>query len=297
MMSAPTRSSLKSLRGGDGEKHDYLANLLQSAQHVAGLTSDLPAADPCHRGETARDQQRRHQAGRQTEADHEHRDAEHGRRDGARPWWFARLCARSVRPRWRNEAHEGRHGRTCGGVSCNQSRCHQSGPTQAREHANAQHERQHQRADAVSADAAVTHDLQLALARRPAAEAVGHIGEPILMQGTSHRHGRHDGKRGGRKVRHMQDVHQPIDGCADSSDCTPDDRRRPQRARHVAFDDRGRRRKRHPRQEDRANVEFGGPLTNPIGKDHDLTFRRYGLHDHQSPMPWQEHRGVREGRA
>jgi len=69
------RSSMSRRRSGD-EKHGHLSKLLQSAEHVAGLTADLPSAKPRHHGETARDQQGRDQADRCTEADDQRRKAE-----------------------------------------------------------------------------------------------------------------------------------------------------------------------------------------------------------------------------
>ena len=43
-----------------------------------------------------------------------------------------------------------------------------------------------QRADAISADPAVAHDVELALARSAAAEAVGRVGEAVFVQAAGH---------------------------------------------------------------------------------------------------------------
>ena len=53
-----------------------------------------------------------------------------------------------------------------------------------RERADAQDERERQRDRAIGADAAVAHDLELHRPRRAAAEAVGDVGEPVLVQGA-----------------------------------------------------------------------------------------------------------------
>jgi len=50
-------------------------------------------------------------------------------------------------------------------------------------------ERQHQREGAECPDARVFHDVQRALAILRTTEAVGHIGQPVFVEGTGQQHG------------------------------------------------------------------------------------------------------------
>src|SRR3954471_18941325 len=96
------RFSPNALRGGGrDEKHDDFSKLLHGAEHVAGLALDLPAAEPRHDGETARDQRRGDQTRRGTKANDERRDAEYNRRDSGRARRRTGLRAHAVGSRRR----------------------------------------------------------------------------------------------------------------------------------------------------------------------------------------------------
>ena len=55
------------------------------------------------------------------------------------------------------------------------------------ERAGAREQRQHERDRAIAADARIAHDAQLVLARAPAAEAVGDVGQAVLVQRAGQR--------------------------------------------------------------------------------------------------------------
>ena len=64
-----------------------------------------------------------------------------------------------------------------------------SGIHELRQRAPADQQRQDQRRGTVSADAAVSHDVQFAAARFAAAKTVGDIRQPVLMQAAGGEHG------------------------------------------------------------------------------------------------------------
>ena len=65
--------------------------------------------------------------------------------------------------------------------------------------ADAQDERERDRDCAIGADAAVAHDLELPRSRRAAAETIGDVGEPVLVQraGRDDERGCREAPRGG----------------------------------------------------------------------------------------------------
>src|ERR1700728_1583743 len=65
---------------------------------------------------------------------------------------------------------------------------HRMGAGQTCQRADAQQKRHCQSADAVSADAAVAHDVEFLFARMAAAETVGGIGEAVFMQAAGRQH-------------------------------------------------------------------------------------------------------------
>ena len=79
-----------------------------------------------------------------------------------------------------------------------------------------------QRQRPVAADAAVAHDLQLALAPRPAAKTVGHVGQTILMHRSDNKHLHRHGEHGGGKRPDM--AAQCENGRTDRSDQGADQR-------------------------------------------------------------------------
>ena len=70
------------------------------------------------------------------------------------------------------------------------------------------------------------HDLKLALARRAAAEAVGDVGQPILMQSAGNGQSRRDRKGRCRQWRKMQRLREPINARAEQANRRSDDGRR-----------------------------------------------------------------------
>ena len=93
-------------------------------------------------------------------------------------------CARAVGARRRQKRERRQRGRA--GERGDQDQAEGGAPEPAVERrgqrADAQDERKRDRDRAVGADAAVAHDLELHRPRRAAAEAVGDVGEPVLMQ-------------------------------------------------------------------------------------------------------------------
>ena len=72
---------------------------------------------------------------------------------------------------------------------------------EARQRADAEKDGEDQRRDAIGADPAVVHDLELALRRGPAAEAVDRIGEAVLVQAVGEDHRGQHREAGGRSIR------------------------------------------------------------------------------------------------
>ena len=141
-------------------------------------------------------------------------------------------------------------------MSGNQHGSHQARIAEVRQRGDPQHERQNERADAEGADPAVMHDLELALARRAAAEAVGDVGQPILMQTAGNDQRCRDRKHRCRQRRKVQRLREPIDARTDQADGYSDNGRSPQRLRQLAFGDRRSMRKRQARQEDKADLQI-----------------------------------------
>ena len=65
--------------------------------------------------------------------------------------------------------------------------------------ADAQAQRQQKCQRAIAADAAVLHDLELAVPRRATAEAVGHIGQTVFVQGSGGQRARGQRKQRGHQ--------------------------------------------------------------------------------------------------
>ena len=91
-----------------------------------------------------------------------------------------------------------------GRASRHQGRARQPGAAARAERRQAgrpQQQRQAERERPIGADAAVAHDGELALAGAPAAEAVGRVGEPVLVQPAAGQHRRGDRPPPSRVVR------------------------------------------------------------------------------------------------
>ena len=125
--------------------------------------------------------------------------------------------------------------------------------------ANAQDERERERERAIGADAAVAHDLELPGARRAAAEAVGDVGEPILVQRPGHGDERRRCKSRAKEQGQAEQRGEPKDQRADESDRDAGDRRRPGDAANV--ERRGRPRPAHAQAGEKA--QGIGDVANP----------------------------------
>ena len=123
-------------------------------------------------------------------------------------------------------------------------------------------QRDRERADAVGADPAVAHDVELALARVAAAEAVGGVGEPVLMQAAGDEERRGDRQRRRRPGKQHQSVRDRIDHRRDQPDDKARERKRPGAARHRAVL-RRMPRQRQPRQEQDSGGQFVGAPCEP----------------------------------
>ena len=141
----------------------------------------------------------------------------------------ASRSARAVGARWRQKRE--RRQRRGAGERGDQHQAESSAPEPAVERrgqrADAQDERERDRDRAIGADAAVAHDLELPRPRRAAAETIGDVGEPVLVQ----RPGRDD-ERGCRQPRakergQAEQRGERKDERADEADRDAGDRRRP----------------------------------------------------------------------
>ncbi len=130
----------------------------------------------------------------------------------------AGLRGKSVRPRRRQQEHQHRHGRTCRGVRPYQGPCDQLGIGKACQRADAQQQRQRNRAGSIGADPAVAHDLKLLVAGFSAAEPIGGVGKSIFMQATGDRYRHRSRQRSGRKNCQCTCVREPINQRPDQSD-------------------------------------------------------------------------------
>ena len=191
--------------GGD------LGALLRGAGDVAGLAADLRAA-PARRspGAGARSAIARRARGRAPSATRPSASA----MTSATPQAAAKRvrveppgrCARAVgaRRRQERERHErARRGRPRRPGSSAPRRAPEARLERRGQRADPEHERKRERDRAIGADAAVAHDLELAFPGRAAAEAVGDVGEPVLMQ----RAGRGDERR--RRERALKSAGRP----------------------------------------------------------------------------------------
>ena len=93
--------------------------------------------------------------------------------------------------------------------------------------ADAQDEGERQRDGAIGADAAVAHDVELRRPRRAAAEAVGDVGEPVLVQGAGRGDERGRRQAGANERGQAEEPGQRQRQRADKTDRDARDRRRP----------------------------------------------------------------------
>ena len=144
---------------------------------------------------------------------------------------FDRRPAGSVRQpiaaRRRQHQHERRHRGARRGVRRNQRPNDGMRAWQARQRADAQQKRQRQGANTISADAAVAHDGEFLLAAVAAAETVGGVGKPVLMQAAGREQRCGDRKRRRRPRRQAEAMRQPINRAADQTDQKPRHRKSP----------------------------------------------------------------------
>ena len=96
-----------------------------------------------------------------------------------------------------------------------------------RERADAQDEGERQRDGAVGADAAVAHDVELHRPRRAAAEAVGDVGEAVLVQGAGRGDERRRRQAGAHERGQAEESRQRERERADKADRGAGDGRRP----------------------------------------------------------------------
>ena len=147
----------------------------------------------------------------------------------------ASRSARAVGARWRQERE--RRQRRGAGERRDQGQAERRAPEPAVERrgegADAQDERERNCDRAIGADAAVAHDLELPGSGRTAAETIGDVGEPVLVQrpsGDDERGGRQPGaKEHGQAEQRRERQGQP----ADEADRDARDRRRPSDAVNV----------------------------------------------------------------
>ena len=180
-----------------------LGDLLQRAEDIARLAADAgeaSASEPPEgnaegncRGERAGDAER-HDQGERAEPQG---DPRRGGGDGAD------AGRQAVAAGGRHAAHEGRQQAASGGMRGRERQQHQPGGGERGHRARPEQEREGKRQRTIGADPAVAHDLQAPLGRGAAAEAVGGVGEPVLVQRAGGQHADPDGGqrgRGGRKA-------------------------------------------------------------------------------------------------
>ena len=144
-------------------------------------------------------------------------------------------CASPIGARRRQKRE--RRQRGCAGERGDQDQAEGRAPEPAVERrgqrADAQDERKRERDRAVGADAAVAHDLELHRPRRAAAETVGDIGEPVLMQRAGQGDERRRRQRSAKEQGQAEQRRQREDERADETDSGAGDRRRPGDAAQV----------------------------------------------------------------
>ena len=122
-----------------------------------------------------------------------------------------------------------RHDRGQGGArrraGSNQGYHHVRWRRQGGEGASARQQPQDQRERAIAADPRVPHDAQLVLARAAAAEAVGDVGEAVLVQRAGQPDRRGERHRGGGQRRQAEPEGQRIAAAAEQTDQRADHRK------------------------------------------------------------------------
>ena len=119
---------------------------------------------------------------------------------------------------------------------------------------------------AIGPDAAVAHDLELALDGPPAAKAIGHIRQPILMEGAGGGRQRHQREHGGQFWR-QHDARARHQSACGQGDQQPRDGRKPHRPAEIAHGmGRGlepENRQRQPRVESQAKEQIAEEAHGP----------------------------------
>jgi hypothetical protein len=124
----------------------------------------------------------------------------------------------------------------------------------------AQPDREDQGRDAIGTDPRVAHDLELAGPVPAAAEAVRHIGEPVLVQGPGEQHGRRDGDQARDQPRKTEHRGEPERAGAGQANPRADQRIGPRGARHVGRLAGREAAQGHPGQKARGGLEVGRPF-------------------------------------
>ena len=169
-----------------------------------------------------------------TEREAERRHADGSRRRGGLPRWRAGIGGEAVAARRRHRPHEDRQDGTRACMRRNERKRDRGRRHQGGERAPAQHQRQHERRRPVGAEAAVAHDLELAGTVAAAAEAVRHIGQPVLMEASGQRQRRGKRERGSRQPGKPERRRRPIDERSDAAHQRACKRQSPGRARESA---------------------------------------------------------------
>jgi ABC-2 type transport system permease protein len=245
------------------QQNDDLAHLLERAEHIAGLTADLPQAQSRHQRDDDREHDHRHDRMRETKAGDQRKNSQSGGDGGRHRLRLADAGREPIAARRCNEEHQHWQDRARAGVRRDQRRRHQSRIVEACQRARPKQDRQDERADAVRADAAVAHDVEFLLAGLAAAEAVRGIGEAVLVQAPGRHERRGDGERGGRPGRQPQPVRHRVGDRTDDADDEAGDRQRPQRLRQRGARDRRGARQRQPRRKGNAGRELAEALGGP----------------------------------
>src|SRR3954447_21568808 len=154
------------------------------------------------------------------------------------------------------------------------AQCERDGPRigDRRERAPAQAERQDQRADAIGADPAVAHDLELALAGAAAAEPVGGIGKAVLVQRAGDEGGRGQREQGGKVRRQTQQARDLVDQGAGKADQHSRDWKSPGRACDSAVSCGLRRCDGEDRDERCRHPEIGNDVLEKLGARYHFSF-------------------------
>jgi hypothetical protein len=107
---------------------------------------------------------------------------------------------------------------------CSEERSHRGPRRHQAQCGNLQQQRENQRDRAKRADARILHDFEGALARRAAAESVAGVGEPVLVNRTSHEHSHDSGENRRQRCGHPLRC-EPQRGRAARADDQTDDRK------------------------------------------------------------------------